>query len=169
MKTEIEIERKYIIYMPKAEDLLSMDSCTRDEIVQTYLNAKEGDTRRVRMRRSECGEARYFETVKTRLDRISCVEREREIDENEYNILLSESRVGSRPIIKTRYAFSYAEQVFEIDIYPEWKNSAIMETELENRDLSVEFPPFIRIIAEVSGDARYSNSGMAKSFPEEIV
>ena len=169
MATQIEIERKYVIYMPDFSDMEKMKDYTKDEIVQTYLNSPDCETRRVRMRKSErCG-VKYYETVKRRIDKISAVEIEREITENEYSELLLDARCGSSPIIKTRCAFEYAGQVFEIDIYPEWKKSAIMETELESREKTVEFPPFVSIIAEVSGDARYSNSGMARSFPKELI
>ena len=168
MATQIEIERKYVIYMPSFSDIEKMQDYSRDEILQTYLNSSPLETRRVRMRKS-AGGIKYYETVKRRIDKISSVETEREISETEYSQLLLDSRSDSMPIIKTRCAFTYCEQVFEIDIYPNWKKSAIMETELESREKSVDFPPFIQIIAEVSGDVRYSNAAMAKSFPEELI
>ena len=51
--------------------------------------------------------------------------------------------------------------------HPEWKNTAILETELSDRDTVVKFPDFIKIVADVTGDKRYSNASMSRSFPEE--
>ena len=42
-----------------------------------------------------------------------------------------------------------------------------METELPSRDTEVGMPSFIRIIADVTGDKRYSNAAMSRSFPKE--
>ena len=82
--------------------------------------------------------------------------------------MLSETILeGTSPINKTRHTFSYLGQLFEIDIYPQWQHSAIMETELSSREAAVSFPAFIEIIREVTGDKAYSNAGMSRSFPPE--
>jgi CYTH domain-containing protein len=44
-----------------------------------------------------------------------------------------------------------------------------METELESREETVIYPDFIKILREVTGEKRYSNAGMAREFPEELV
>ena len=66
-------------------------------------------------------------------------------------------------------ATHYGGQLFEIDVYPAWKNTAIMETELDDREREVEIPTFIEIIREVTGYKAYSNASMSKSFPKEDV
>ena len=43
-----------------------------------------------------------------------------------------------------------------------------METELESREEEVEFPSFIEILREVTGDKAYSNAAMSRTFPAEI-
>ena len=98
---------------------------------------------------------------------MSSTETEREISPDEFDILAKNIKEGTNPINKTRFTFKYEGQTFEIDVYPEWKSSAIMETELEDRDTVVEFPDFIKILSDVTGNRRYSNAAMAKSFPEE--
>ena len=42
-----------------------------------------------------------------------------------------------------------------------------METELDSRESDVEFPDFIEIIKDVTGDKSYSNRGMSHTFPKE--
>ena len=59
----------------------------------------------------------------------------------------------------------YKGQCFEIDIYPFWKDRAVMEIELENENQAADFPPEIEIIKEVTEDRRYTNSSMALSIP----
>ena len=162
----IEIERKYIIAMPDESLFSAMDGYSRDEIVQTYLSSESGVTRRVRSRTSEHGVC-YYETVKVRIDAMSAHESERELTEAEYLAMLPEIAEGTRPIVKVRHSFSYRSQLFEVDVYPEWKSTAILETELPSRDTAVKFPECITVLREVTGIKAYSNASMSRSFPEE--
>ncbi len=166
MPNVIEIERKYIIMKPEVESLCCFSSYTVSEITQTYLNSDDGSTRRVR-KRDYGDRIAYTETRKIRIDKISSEELEREISEEEYLSLLGNAREDSAPVRKTRHTFEYMGHTVEIDIYPLWKNTCIMETELESRDEEVSYPEFIKIVREVTGDKRYSNAAMAKEFPEE--
>lgn len=165
-KCGIEIERKYIISMPMPADMAAMSGYSADSITQTYLISPEGVTRRVRRRESASG-VRYYETVKRRIDGMSAHEEEREITREEYSAKLAQIADGTRPIEKVRHVFVYGGQTFEVDVYPEWKRTAILETELPSRTQSVEFPEFIRIIREVTGIREYSNAAMAIKFPAE--
>lgn len=167
VENNLEIERKYIIEKPAAERMMAESSYTSSEIVQIYLTSPLGVTRRVRSREYASG-TRYFETTKVRVDKMSSKELEREIDREEFDRLATEIAEGSRPIIKARHTFDYLGQTFEIDVYPEWERTCVMETELPSRDTVVTFPDFIRIIAEVTGDKRYSNAAMSRRFPEEL-
>lgn len=166
MSSAIEIERKYIIKMPSISHMEMLDEYSASEILQVYLESECGVTRRVRSRTGAHGTV-YTETTKIRIDKISAVEKEGEITAERFSELLSEIREGSRPIKKVRHTFSYSGQLFEIDIYPEWKSTAIMETELSSADKVVSMPPFIEIVREVSGLKEYSNSAMSVRFPKE--
>ena len=74
-----------------------------------------------------------------------------------------------RTIHKTRYCLSEENQYFEIDIYPEWNNQAIMEVELSDEEQKPNLPSFIDVIKEVTEDERYKNYNMAASMPKELV
>ena len=165
-KTGIEIERKYIIYKPDISMLARAELFRVYSIIQTYLSSDKGTTRRVR-KIERGGVTRYIETEKRRMDAISSYEDERFIDKEEYERLLLERLDGSRDIVKTRYEFYYERQKYEIDVYPEWKNFCIMETELDSRDDAFDICPFIRVYADVTGIKKYSNASMSLSFPEE--
>lgn len=166
-KTNLEIERKYIIKMPDFSRISMQDEYTKSDIIQIYLASPKGETHRIR-RREYLEKTSYFETRKIRIDEMSVTEIEGEISEEKYNELSRLIAYGTSPVVKTRHTFVYMGQLFEIDVYPKWHSTAIMETELSSREVQVEFPPFIEIVAEVTGDKAYSNAAMSRSFPAEI-
>ncbi len=166
MTGHIETERKYIIRLPDFSALEGKAGYTVSDITQIYLNSDEGVTHRVRARKYK-DKTEYTETKKVRISRISAVEEEREITEDEFNSLAGNIKAGTRPVIKKRHTFLYYGQIFEIDVYPSWKCTAIMETELDSAEKIVKMPPFIKIIKEVTGVRGYSNAAMSSCFPAE--
>lgn len=168
MSIPVEIERKYVIVMPDTDTLRSQSGYTVSEIEQTYIESAEHVTHRVRARRY-ADRVVYTETKKVRIDKMSAIEDEREISEREYLDLLAKRKTGTHTVRKTRHTFEHAGQIFEIDVYPEWVRTAVMETELESRGQTVSMPDFIRIVAEVTGDKKYSNASMSQIFPEELI
>ena len=167
-KNEVEIERKYIIAMPDVDVLRGLEGFTESAIEQIYLPSDAGVTRRVRRREFSDG-VRYYVTEKRRLDKMSAQEHEWEISEAEYTRLASTPAEGTRPVLKRRYTFAYMSQTFEIDVYPQWQSTAIMETELDSREREVQMPEQIKILREVTGIKDYSNAAMSRKFPDEIV
>lgn len=163
----IEIERKYVILKPDVRLMSAADDYTVSGITQIYLDAPSGVTHRVRSREYQ-DRTVYTETRKRRISATTAFEDEGEIDRATFDTLASSPKPGTRPIVKHRHTFRYLDQIFEIDVYPEWSQTAIMETELPDADKQVEMPPFITVVAEVTGDKRYSNAGMSKQFPDEL-
>ena len=167
-KSGIEIERKYIIKIPDVEKMRAEEKYSPSEILQIYLSSPRGVTHRIRKRETG-GAAVYTETKKIRIDKMSCHEDEREISEREFLALSKNIREGTQPIKKTRHVFIYEGHAFEVDVYPAWKSSCILETELASAGETVNFPDFIEVISEVTGNPAYTNYAMSKSFPEEII
>ena len=165
-KEGIEIERKYIIMKPDVELLRKQEGYTVSEIRQTYLASSDAVTRRVRHRRYKDAD-RYYETIKMRVDGMSSLESEREVSCEEYELLLRDIKAGTSTIIKERHTFEHLGHTIEIDIYPEWCRTAILEVELPTRDTPVRLPSFISVLREVTGNKGYSNASMAKQFPPE--
>lgn len=162
----IEIERKYIIRIPDAEIMQKYKGYTKSEILQIYLASEKRITHRIRKRLAG-GNAVYTETKKIRIDSMSSIEDEHEISEQDFLKLSARVKEGTVPIRKIRHTFEYKGHVFEVDIYSEWKKTCILETELSSRTEIVEFPDFIEIIEEVTGNRAYSNAAMSKQFPKE--
>ncbi|MBR7117077.1 MAG: hypothetical protein IKC87_05155 [Clostridia bacterium] len=164
----IEIERKFVIEMPDLAVLVGMPEYTVSDIEQTYLLSLQGVTHRVRSRRYGT-DVHYFETKKTRIDKMSVIEEEAEITEAEYKRLLLLIDPDTRTLRKTRHTFFYEGLTVEIDIYPEWSSTAILECELPSRERNISLPDFIKIVKEVTGEFGYSNAAMSHSFPEELI
>ena len=162
----VEIERKFIIEAPSEEELSKLPGHTASKILQIYLDSEFGETRRIR-RREYPDRTVYYETKKVRIDGMSATETEREIGKDEFEQLRGSIKCGTVPVNKIRHTFPYGGHTFEIDVYPEWRRSCIMEVELKSRLEIVKFPPFIKIIREVTGDKNYSNAMMSKRFPRE--
>lgn len=163
----LEIERKYVIMLPSTEQMSEMEGYVATPILQIYLPSADGETRRVR-RRIYPDRTAYIETRKIRVDSMSSTEIEREIDREEFLALSASPLGGTSPVEKVRHSFTYHGQIFEIDVYPQWSRTAIMETELPSRETEVEMPDFINIIKEVTGIKAYSNASMSRVFPEEL-
>ena len=156
----MEIERKYLIRCPDLRWLESLPNCRRVEIIQTYLLAPEGAEIRVRQR-GENGSYTYYQTTKRRISEVKRLELERRLTQREYLALLMEADPALRPIRKTRYCLTWKEQYFEIDVYPFWKDQAILEIELSDENAEIRFPKELKILREVTGDEAFTNRSLA--------
>ena len=161
-----EIERKYLIKYPDIKKLEKMPNCTKVDIIQTYLKSDENE-KRVRARGID-GDYIYYLTEKKNISNIKRVEIERRLTKDEYFNLLMQADNKFQTIKKTRYCLTENNQYFEIDIYPEWTNQAIMEIELSSEVEKVNFPSFIEIIKEVTDDDTYKNYNMAHEMPKQL-
>lgn len=163
-----EIERKYLIRRPSRETLENLDYSSRSDIIQTYLTSKEKDVeRRVRQRGSKENGYSFYYTEKTPVSDMERIEKERIISMKEYTNYMAESDTNLHQIYKERYCFVYNNQYFELDLYPFSDEYAIVEIELGDKDDKVEFPPFLKLIKEVTGDVRYKNHTLACSMSLE--
>lgn len=158
----IEIERKFLIDMPDIENMKKCVFMTEVDILQTYLRcATKGEERRIRQRGIN-GSYSYFSTTKRKVNEISRIELEEKIDKDKYIELLMQTDLNSKPIRKTRYCFVYNNQYFELDIYPSWKDKAIIEIELTDKNQLIDIPNFISVIKEVTNDDKYKNRYLAR-------
>lgn len=161
----LEIERKFLIKQTAGID----ENCSEKiEIVQTYLQSSDNEIQRRVRKMSINGNDEFFYTEKKFISPMVREENEREISDTEYNSLLSESDKSLKSIKKTRQILIYNSQRFEIDSYPFSSELATMELELSSEDQEIDFPPFISVIKEVTGDKSYSNAKLALNgkFPD---
>ena len=168
MSTPLEIERKFLIRMPDLSVLSSQKDISIRQITQTYLVVPNGCTRRVRKSVAN-GTISYRKTEKMRISALSAFEEETEISEEEYLALLREADASLSPIEKMRYTFPHGNHLMEIDIYPFWRDRAILEIELSAEEEEYAVPSFLSVIREVSDDKRYKNVNLARSVVTESI
>ena len=161
----MEIERKYLIVLPD-ETVLARHSTERWEIMQTYLKSDSGVTARVRQV-TEGEKKRYYHTEKRRVSDLTAEENEREIDGAEYKKLIQGADTGLNPILKCRWRIPYMGHVLEVDVYPFWKKTAVLEVELEGEGEVADIPDWINILKDVTGDVRFKNVCLAREVPSE--
>lgn len=164
--SQYEIERKFLIAYPDESVLRAAEGCRVKSMVQTYLTAPEGETRRVRAVR-EGDTVRYVQTVKKRITMLRAVEEENDLTETEYNAALVGADPTRRPIEKTRFCIPFGGKTLEIDLYDFWQDRATLEVELEREDEPFDLPSYIKILREVTDDKRYKNVNLARELPND--
>lgn len=156
-----EIERKYLIEYPDLKKLENLPNCEKVDIIQTYLISEDNSEIRIRQR-GKNGNYIYYKTIKKKISDIKRLELEKRLTKEEYLDLLMNADPDYRQIRKTRYCLTYDKLYYEIDIFPFWKDKAMMEIELNSEDDKISIPPFIKVIDEVTDDENYKNKSLAK-------
>jgi CYTH domain-containing protein/predicted ATPase len=158
----LEVERKFLLAGVPALERLPVHY-EPINIEQRYLLGREGETERVRRRWRNDGGALYYHTVKQPVRNGERIEEEELISEQRYSELLRRVDPEREPVIKTRCTFLYKERYFELDIFQgRHSGLALLEVELDATAEEICLPPFLSIAKEVTSDAAYSNSEMAR-------
>ncbi|MCF0208920.1 MAG: AAA family ATPase [Bacteroidaceae bacterium] len=157
-----EAERRFLIEYPNIADLQTCADCQKVEIIQNYYNNKKGDEIRVRQH-NENGSNTFYKMVKKSVSSTTKITTEKRLTEKEYIRLLEEADSSIHQLHKTRYCFTYNNQYFEIDIFPFWKDKAIVKIELVEVKADVKMPDFLIVIKDVTGDIEYKNFTLAKN------
>ena len=158
----LETRRKYLIRYPDVQALERRPNCKRVEILQAYLRSEiPGEMIRIRQRGRD-GNYVYFKTRKRMIEGMKRIEMEERLSKNEYLELLMQADPNYRPIRKQRYCLSENGLYYNIDIYPQWDDQAMMEIELYDRDEQVTFPEGIEVIREVTGEEAFTNPAIAR-------
>lgn len=155
----IETELKFLVEKPAMELLEGVEGVTKLQITQTYLKSDDPSIERRVRQRGEEGSYVYIYTEKKQISDISREETERRISRREYVTLLKE---GVKSIQKTRYCFIYQNQYFELDVYPDWNDEAILEIELTTENQKVTIPDWIEVLEDVTTNPDYKNCNLAK-------
>ena len=159
----VEIERKYLIKMPDLAVLKSKYDCTTVDIIQTYLESYDKKAERRVRQRGVNGNYTFYYTEKRGISNISREEIEIKLSESEYLELLMDADTTLHQVKKTRTCFVSEGTYFELDIYPFWKDKAILEVELTNESSDVILPEYIDVIKEVTDDLNYKNVSLANN------
>ena len=157
----LETRRKYLIRYPDVVELEKRPNCQRVEILQAYLKSEiPGEMIRIRQRGRD-GHYLYYKTRKRMIDG-KRIELEERLSKNEYLELLMQADPDYRPIRKQRYCISENGLYYNIDIYPQWADQALMEIELYGGEEKILFPEGIDVIREVTGEEAFTNPAIAR-------
>ena len=169
MGTKLESERKFLVKFPTSWSALSEifdDLVDVKRISQTYLKP-EGDGPSARVRKTVEGLTGDTDTI-YHFNRKKPVqagvhdEEEHEITQKEYEKYLKDPYPGKVPVEKTRFVFKYNEQIFVLDVFKgPLRGLAVLEIELEDIKDTVELPPFLQVMREVTEDKRFTNFALA--------
>ena len=136
--------------------------CSESEITQTYLVAEPGCEVRLRRREWTGGKVVIVHRSKKRISDTEVIETERQIDNNLYEQMLQQADPYRQTIRKRRQAFIWKGQFFEIDTFRSpVDNLVMMETKGVAEQETINVPPFIRVIEEVTGNQTYYNYNIA--------
>ena len=149
-------ERQYIVELTG-----ELPECIQSEITQTYLVADPGVEVRLR-RRSWGGEVVNVHKTKKRVSATEYLETERQVTNALYESLLQQADPYRSTIRKTRRSFIWKGQYFEIDFFHEpIDNLMILQTTGIAEQEDVNFPPFIKVLQDVTGNKQYYNYNIA--------
>jgi CYTH domain-containing protein/thymidylate kinase len=153
----VETERKY-----RVELTADIPDAVENEIFQTYLLSDNGEETRLR-KRGQNGHYVYFLTAKRTLEGNSRIETERQITPSEYLSLLAQADPDRVTIHKRRKCFVWQNQYFEIDsfINPALPFSLLEIEDVKNHE-EINFPPFIRVLEDVTDNKEFYNNNLAK-------
>lgn len=169
MATKYEIERRFLVNFPSSwSELAEMFDNLIDikRINQTYLERK-GKEPSIRVRKTIEGltgdkHIIYHFNQKKFVEEGVNEEKEHEISKNQYEKFLEKPHPDKVTIDKTRFVFKYNDQIFELDVFKgPLKGLAILEIELKDKNQTIELPPFLKIINEVTKDKKFNNFELA--------
>jgi len=153
--------RKFLVDYPDLNYLESLPNCVRVEIIQTYLKSPNGKEFRIRQRGKD-GHYIYFQKKERILEDGRSVSIERRLSPSEYLKLLMEADTSMKQIRKTRYCLTYGNTYFELDVFPFWKDKAMLKCPVrEDNGEPLLFPSFLHVQEEVTDNDDYKNATLA--------
>jgi len=123
---------------------------------------RNGEESRVR-KRGENGHYAYFLTTKKFITSNQRIEVERQITPSEYINLMNSANPDKQTIHKLRRCFVWDNRYYELDTFVSPKlPHCLLEIEDVAEDETITFPPFLKILEEVTDNSDYYNSNIAE-------
>lgn len=158
-----QYQEKIIVKKPTIEYLLGKKAQKRS-IIQVYLKSNGKEERRIRMM-GDGSNFVYYLTKKAVGNYNDYIEKS--ISKDVYDALMLEMDTKRRPIIKDRWYFSEGSTYYNLDIYPNWENHAVLEIRGSREDVTIKLPKDMVEVRNVTGDIRFSNYSLSKDFIAE--
>lgn len=154
----IAVERKYIVEVTD-----TIPDALETEIVQTYLLSEPDTEQRLRRKKWD-GKYVNVLTTKKQVSNEKEVVTETQVSNNLYESLLQQADPYRQTIFKKRKSFIWNGQYFELDTYTKPKPGLmILETNGVEKHEDIKFPPFLKVIEDITGKKAYYNNQIALS------
>ena len=146
----------------RVEIIGEIPECSESLITQTYLVAEPGSEVRLRRREWSGGKVVNVHRSKKRISETEVIETERQVDNNLYEQMLQQADPYRVTIHKKRQSFIWKGQFFQIDTFQDpVSNLVMMETKGISEQETVNFPPFVKVLEDVTGNPKYLNYNIA--------
>ena len=153
----VEKERLY-----KVEVIGEIPGAIESQITETNLVAEPGCEVRLRRREWSRGKVVNVHRSKKQISETQVIETERQVDNNLYEQMLQQADPYRSTIKKRRQSFIWKGQHFEIDTFLEpVSDLVILQSKGVAEQESVKFPPFVKVLEDVTGNVRYYNYHIA--------
>ena len=158
----VEIEKKYLVDLKN----VPQKNYLCKKITQGYIY--NDDITEIRIRKVESEDLiKYYYTVKiNNIDMIQRNEIEFEINQEQFQFLLSKILINTHLIKKDRYLIPIENNLIaELDIYyNELDDLATVEVEFPNLDMAINFEAPSWFGIEITNNKSYKNKNLAKKF-----
>ena len=163
-----EIERKWLVHINENDrhSLSNSDKVRLLGIEQVYVKPpSSGEVARVRKTANlATKEIDYVYTCKKAVSSGVNLEVNKIIDDEVYQYFCDlEKLITHDKLIKLRYEFEFKDHKFQLDWFIE-KDFYLLEIEFNDEsklDENIDFPVFLQVFREVTGDPSYSNYNIA--------
>lgn len=152
----IREEQKFIV-----EVTGDTPNALESEIIQTYLVADPGCEIRLRRRSQDGQTVNILTSTKPMSPGVNLIT-ERSVSNSLYESMLQQADPYRHTIHKLRKSFIWQGQYFELDTYLDTDEGlVILETKGRSGRDNINFPPFLRIVEDITGNKKYYNHNIA--------
>ncbi|MBQ1437334.1 MAG: hypothetical protein IIZ07_05305, partial [Ruminococcus sp.] len=99
-----------------------------------------------------------------KISELKRVEREESITKEQYEHYISKKEYCQGTISKDRYCFVWKNQYFELDVFPFWDKTALIEIELLKENQPYTLPDFLVVLREVTYEKQFRNKSLAVQY-----
>ncbi|MBO7109454.1 MAG: AAA family ATPase [Prevotella sp.] len=146
----------------RVEIVGELPECSESEITQTYLVADPNSEVRLCRKQFSGGKVINLHRSRKRISDTQIIETERKVDNNLYEQMLQQADPYRATIKKRRQSFIWKGKFFEIDTYCAPIGDLVMlEAKGVLEQEKIDFPPFVKILEDVTGNSRYLNYNIA--------
>lgn len=156
------VEKKYLISMPDVEQLIKNKQCRKVHVKQHYIIDETRQEKEKIVLRRENNKNFYYKVVKKNKVKYS-----NSITADKYINKLEDENKKFYHIHKDRYYYIFDSRCIKIDVFPFWKDKAILEVDVLNDRENIKFPKFVHIIEDVTDNEAYKNYYLAEEYNDK--